>query len=69
VHRSVALALLLKQRGFMDACDATLALSRCSGIWREVKGQLRLRRLRRCLRSGLSMLLCARLVVVVERWF
>jgi hypothetical protein len=25
VHRSVALALLLKQRGFMDACDATLA--------------------------------------------
>ncbi len=25
MHRSVALALLLKQRGFMDACDATLA--------------------------------------------
>ncbi len=25
MHRSVALALLLKQRGFMNACDATLA--------------------------------------------
>ena len=25
VHRSVALALLLQQRGFMDACDAACA--------------------------------------------